>query len=121
MSFYSSLSATAQELLERYGSLITFIQQTSTVTDPNKPWRPTIGEETLQAVGVLTDYQLLETLRSNILQGDQKLLVSPLSVDGANLSSYNFVEIDGRRWQVVGVEVVKPGPVVLLYEVQVRT
>lgn len=122
------LIATAQRLIKANGRAVTFIRHDETLADAAKPWdgptdaRTTPAEtQALDAVFVPPASAVrlgLSTEQSDlIIRSEQIMIVSPGTVD---LSRFQEVLDDDIYWKINMVEVLKPGPTVLLGFVGVK-
>ena len=135
MANYESLIATSLRLLEKNGREAIFLKPSTTPEDPNKPWNgpaddiddddASLSDEdrlTLNAVfanpgssgTLLGEGTKFETLN---VESDQILIVSPGEVD---LREYISVIDRDIRWGIVGVQVLRPGPLTVLAFVGVK-
>ena len=126
---YTKLAATADRLIKANGREITFIGKSQTPADPTKPWDgPTDGTDTklilkgvfvppntvrqfgLTALGQGTEYVDLISFSEQIIitfQGDNDLRL------------YTQV-LDDVKYGIVGLQVLKPGPINMLAFVGIR-
>ena len=125
---YVRLAATAKRLVETNGRAITFVRPSEVPDDPNEPWGGSTGAETtlplfgvfvppntvrqfgLTALGQGTEFQDL------ISMSEQIAIVFPETTD---LRQFTQVD-DGERWGIIGLQVLKPGPVQILAFVGLR-
>jgi len=120
---YSSLSATAKRLIERFGRPVTLKRQTTTPTDPAKPWRggAQAADVSTAVVAVLVDYTLQEATSDHVQRGDKRAYVAQASGPGIDFATYDrLVEADGQTWQIVRAETINPGDTKLLFDLQLR-
>lgn len=115
MAFYNRMRSTAFRLVTKYGVPAQIERDTVTNYDPIEGTGDKLTS-TFDVFAVMTNYQLSERDGNLIKQGDQLALLTtneqPLPSDRLNL--------DGGVWQVVNVDLVKPGGVDVLYKCQVR-
>lgn len=126
---YVKLAATATRMIKKTGRDVDIIKLNRTDSDSSKPWRgntaPRTSPEqtvTVKATFVQPDSttQLgLSTVRADGLlkRSDQIMIVAPTTV---NLEDFDEVLDGGTRWGIVGVEVLQPGIVRLLYFIGVK-
>ncbi len=114
---YVKLAATAKRLIDANGRAISIVPRS--LADPSKPWLGTVDDTPVPAIGVFTEYNRRDIDGTKIQRSDQELSIAAdgLAVDIENVDAV----LDGATtWQVVDTTVVKPGPIVLVYKLQVR-
>lgn len=128
---YPALAIKVQRVIEGTGRDVNFIRNSKTPTDPAKPWRSystalpgAAGEPgssvTAKAVADMENVEELEE-NFNIRHGDIFYYVSTLSLGASvDLKEYDAVIDDGKRYEIVKAEPIKPGAVNLLFIVQAR-
>lgn len=120
----SALQNTVVGLLTSIGQQYTLFKQTSSSYDPALG-SVTNTEAEFKFTGGVFNYTTKGSgdgivYNKLIEQGDRKVLLVPRS-DGVVPAAANWtILIDGERWGVVAVEVVKPANTVYLIELQVR-
>jgi hypothetical protein len=107
---------TAEPLLERFGKSATLIKPG---TPSGPPYNPVPGVPTEHPVTVVqTEYKLRDIDGTLIQQGDKKLLVStknaPVPAMNDTIRSGSVV------YQIINILPLDPGPVVMLWRLQVR-
>jgi hypothetical protein len=120
---YSSLSATAKRLIDRFGRSVTLKKQSATPTDAAKPWRGSsqASDISTTALAVIVDFALEEAESDHVQRGDKRAYVAQDSAPEIDLSSYDrLVEADGQTWQIVRAETINPGDTKLMYDLQLR-
>lgn len=127
---YISLRSLAERLIEENGRTLTLVRKDQgNPVDPAKPWRNSTNaaEITVAVLGVFVEFEKDEVDGTIVKRGDKRLLVSDKSVtDGggaaANLvvEDYDAVLDGGVRWRIVTAEVIEPGALRILYDLQVR-
>lgn len=128
---YVKLSATALRLISKNGREINLVRKAQGAADPTKPWDgPTGGTDTLTpikavfvppntvrqfgltALGQGTEFMDL------IAMSEQIVIVNPESLELKDYSA--VIEADGSSWGIIGLQVLKPGPIQLLAFLGVR-
>ncbi|MEE8518140.1 MAG: hypothetical protein V3S98_03330 [Dehalococcoidia bacterium] len=121
MADFVALAATALRLITANGRAIS-IRKVTTAAPPDaaKPWEP--GSESVADTATIGVF--LDTERSFISGGliptDQSILL--IAADGLAVTPINKDRIvDGSDvWEITNVETLKPGAIVLLYELMVK-
>lgn len=122
---YQPLADTAARLIADFGRPITLRRSDSAAPpDPLRPFEPaapshTPGPHHATVKGVQSSYSASERALGTIEDKDVRFLLSP---DGAPPDLGTEWElVDGEvDYQIVNVREVKPGPVVIYYDVQAR-
>jgi hypothetical protein len=122
---YDSLQVTAQGLINRFGRPATLTRaERLTVEDPAKPWLPIQGDPaaapaqaiTLQCVFLSLDRtdrdgQVVEAKTQTVLAGAESTLPEEVGPD--------WTLVDGdRTWELVSSRPLKPGPVLMIYKLE---
>ena len=117
---YAKSAATALKLITKFGQTAAIIR--TEVKEPSNPWDPSTGETvvteyTVQAV--VTEYAQRLIDGVSVKYGDKLVLVasSGLAVTPAPNDS---ISVGGQTFSVVSVNVVAPGGVPLVYNLQAR-
>lgn len=127
---YVKLQKTAIRLIKKNGREITLIGLNETAADPSKPWNgPAAGGETdlivsgvfvppntvrqfgLTALGEGTEFRDLITL------SEQVIIIAQGDID---IRTFTDVLDRGERWGIIGMQVLRPGPITLLSFIGVR-
>lgn len=114
---YSGLQATAQTLIARFGTSVTFVEVTTGAYDPATA---TPGESTTNhsATAVLLNYKLKDIDGTLIQSGDRIALISTTLT--AVPKPGDKITIGSDTWVVVDSQPLSPGGTDLLYAAQVR-
>lgn len=120
---YPALAIKVQKVIEGTGRDTTFIRNGEAPVDSAKPWRQyaEAAEESVTAKAVV-DMAKVEELQDNfdIRTGDKVYYVSAKSIPTADLTLFDSVVDEGQRFEIVKVEPIKPGAIMLLFIVQAR-
>lgn len=114
---YAKPAATAQRLLERFGSALMLTRSTPAA------YNPATGTATSTSAdhagfGVRLDYEQREIDGTNIRRGDARIYVAPdLAVTPQTGDS---ITMGADVWQVVASRPLAPAGVVVIHDVQVR-
>ena len=117
MSFdYSSLKATAESLIDRFGQDGQIVTR-GTLTGPG--YDPTFGPDTVQACRVvIQEYSLKDRESALIEEGDMKLLISTRGISAPDTA--DRINVAGQAFEVVRAMTLNPGGTELLHKVQGR-
>lgn len=118
-AFYNRLASSATRLIKKYGKLTKF-NGYIVVKDPNpsKPSTKTLVQKEYMAV--FTRYKTEDVDGTRVQMGDMKVLVQG-DMDPAIKQDGSIIDpADGQVWKVMAIESIIPGPLNLLYKVQVR-
>jgi len=126
---YVSLRNLAERLIETNGRTLSLVRRDQgNPVDVAKPWRDSTeaAEITVAVLGVFIEYEKEDFDGSLVRRGDKRLLVSDKSVTDASsaanlkIEDYDHV-LDGTvRWKIITAEAVEPGPLRIMYDLQVR-
>ncbi len=126
---YVKLAATAKRLIEANGRSITFVRDSETPVDVNKPWLgPTGADTTLILFGVFVPPDTVRQFGLSALgQGtefkdlisfsEEMAIVFP---DVNELRQFTHVEDETIRWGITGIQILKPSTVQLLAFIGLR-
>lgn len=126
---YSEVIAVADELTQEFGRQVTFVRDNETPDDANKPWGGSTGADTtvdlwgvfvppntvrqfgVTALGQGTEWKDL------IAFSEQIAIVYP----GVNdLRNFTYMQDGAERWNIIGLQVLKPAADNVLAFVGVR-
>lgn len=123
MGFYEEVIADAEETIRLYGRGIKIFHPTDAPpADPDKPWeRGTPDVPPFVATnGVFTAFDRKLIDNTVIKSTDKKLIFVATGIDW-ELSTKDYItELTGERYIIRDANLIAPGPVKVLYEVQVR-
>lgn len=119
MSFYGEMSATARDMLREFGKPVTVTLVTQGTYDPATSAKSHDAEIITATKGVQTSFSLRDVDGTSILATDVRLLVAASSL-ARKPKPGDRVVIAGETYGVVNSKAVEPGPVALLYAVQLR-
>lgn len=125
---YANMLLVAERLVEANGRTVTVTREDRTPADPAKPWEGQADPGTdsaLALLAVLLEYDTDEVDGTVIERSDMRALVAAKSADDAagaavDLTTYDHLDDGADHWRIVGARKVKPGAVVLLYDLQLR-
>ena len=122
---YAALATVALNLVTKFGRQVTIVKFAETVADVNKPWRGNLSpRETPLASGTVymafVHPSSAEELGLNIekfgmVDRQAQIGIMAPGSDATVFEDYDEV-VDGTvRWKIADVEVLKPGPVRMVY------
>nr|AYD82588.1 structural protein [Achromobacter phage vB_Ade_ART] len=119
---YSSLRDTAVRLIERFGAACSIVSyQDVPASNPADP--PTRTKVTTGTVGVFLRYKSEDIDGTRVRAKDQMVLFhanpGDMPPEGEVEGDYEVVR-GSELWKMISVSILKPGPVTMLYKVQVR-
>lgn len=134
-----ALQDTALRLITKHGRTVQLVKSGSQPENPEKPWRgpaddgvgDVAADDSVKVTcpGFFTSSKEegIRVLLSEVATdegdtaGKKRLLVAALSDEGHDLTKFDYV-IDGAdRWAIApGSEIIKPGTVAFLYDLQVK-
>ncbi|MCK9234929.1 MAG: hypothetical protein M0P09_01280 [Acholeplasmataceae bacterium] len=113
---YISLSKNADWLIAKFGDKCNVVTYTD-VPDPNPIKPPTRTKMPTSTRGVFLRYRVQDIDGVNILRADQRVLL-PSSISDVQMQGY--IERGSEVWKIIHVERLKPGPVGMIWKLQVR-
>lgn len=119
MPNYARLAASAKRQIAAAGVPITLTRKVTDDYDPTIGTADTFGASTFTGSGVRDQYALRDIDGTLIRAGDVRIYMvwddqDPIPQVGEKLI------MDGQTWMIVKPNPIKPGPIVLLYEIQAR-
>lgn len=119
MSFYGEMAGTAREMIREFGKPVSITLVTPGVYDPSTSTKSPDAEEVTVTKGVQTSFSNRDVDGTSILATDVRLLVAATSLSRKPRPGDRVI-IAGETFGVVNSTAVEPGPVALLYAVQLR-
>ena len=130
MVSYTSFQALAERLIELNGRDLSLVRRDQgNPTDPAMPWRGSTeaAEITVTVKGVFTEFEKEDFDGSLVRRGDKRVLIAAKSVtdeggSAANLKieDYDYVLDGAVRWKILTAELIEPGPLRIMFDLQVR-
>lgn len=124
---FTSLRSVAERLIDENGRDVTITKRDRTDDDPAKPWRgpPSPGTDVSVTVkAVLFDFDEADVDGQLVRRGDKRALVAAKVVEEANATSileeFDTLTDGSIKLKVVSVTIIEPGPLRILYDVQLR-
>jgi hypothetical protein len=131
---YTNAALLAGRLLEENGRPLTLVKLGQTPDDSDKPWRGTtdarnVPEAQIEAYGVFAPASggglgFVAEDSEMVRLSEQIVLVAATALSGYKVEDFNEI-IDpedsiNTRWRITKVEMLKPGPVRILYAIGVK-
>lgn len=123
---YEALRTRAATLVAANGAACTFYQLNATPADVSQPWRgaadPSSDETEVLGSAVRVEPESstrlgLRVAKEGFVKRSEAILIAAVETD---VRGYDEVLFDGVRYNIEGVEVLKPAGVTLLYFVGIR-
>lgn len=127
---YVSFQNLAERLIEANGRTLSLVlRDPGNLTDPAKPWRGSTeaDEVTVVVTGVFIEFEKEDFDGTLVRRGDKRVLIAAKSVtdegsSAANLKieDYDHVLDATVRWKIITAELIEPGPLRIMFDLQVR-
>ena len=118
MSFYDSLAATADRMIERYGSVAVLNRVVPGAYDETTGATAAATTTVYTGRGAVFGYSQREINGTDVRAGDQRVMLAP--TDMVLPQTNDTLTINGTTWAVVSARQVAPGGTSVYYEAQVR-
>lgn len=113
----SALASKASKKFGQFGQSMTFVQETENgQPDPFTGISEIV--QTRTAFKGMWDTVKIAELGSLIQVGDAVIWAGGDSIPAPDIT--DWIEVDGKAWDIINVEPTKPGPVAILYKLYVR-
>jgi len=116
---YSRLAASAQRVIAAAGVPVTLKRDVVDDYDPTQGLADTLGGNTWTGVGVRDQFKLKDIDGTLIRTGDVRIYLV-ITLDGSAPRTGDLITMVGDTWKIVISTPIKPGPTVLLYDIQAR-
>lgn len=120
----------AERLIETNGRDLSLVRRDQgNPIDPTKPWRGSTEAATITVVvkGVFIEFEKEDFDGTLVRRGDKRVLIADKSVideggTAANLKieDYDHILDVGVRWKIEKTELIQPGPLRIMFDLQVR-
>ena len=115
---FAALAATVRGIIDKFGEDVTIERRLPASEDPDKPWEPPGMDSTSVVVPGVWSKDSSVRGESVALEADAYvILASGFAPDAA---TDRVIRADGRKYQVMSVEIVDPGGVAVIYELAVK-
>lgn len=123
MGFYDEAIGAAQVIIQEFGRQFKLVTTSAPVIpDATKPWDVTPGAATIVPLwGVFSEYDRKMIDNTTVKRTDKKLIFVSNPLITWNVSTKDTVqELSGEAYIVHDVKITAPGPIVAVYELQLR-
>jgi len=118
VSFYSDAVEVVDDALSQYGQLVTLTHKATGIYDPATGTAATTTATEIGR-GVVKEYNGLNQIDGTlVLQGDKKLLLSPVGITAPKID--DTVIANGITFVIKNIKSLNPAGTVVMYECQVR-
>lgn len=117
-AFYDDMAQVAKDMLTEFGAAVVLTRTTPGAYNPETGTTAAATTATYNGMGAKFDYELKEIDGTKILQGDQKLYLSPYLM--ANPVPGDMIRADGADYTVISSKALRPAETHVLFEVQLR-
>lgn len=127
---YVSFQNLAERLIEANGRDLSLVRRDQgNPTDPAKPWRGSTEVDTITVVvkGVFIEFEKEDFDGTLVRRGDKRVLIADKSVtdEGGSASNLKIEDYDhvldgGTRYKILSAELIEPGPLRIMFDLQVR-
>lgn len=119
--FYTEMQGVADDLITRFGRDITLIKEDRTASNTAQPWRGNADSNDVSVVvkGAITSFEDNQVDGDVIRRSDLACFVG--NVVGQDVSTFDFVLDEGKRYKIIDVVTYRPGPLTVAYRLQLRT
>jgi len=120
---YTGIEVDVAQAIADAGREVTISKSGETVVDPASPWDTdaATGGATLTPIAAMIDYNLRDIDGESVKVGDQMAFITGSEVPATqDMRTFDRLLDDTEAWRIVEVQVIKPGPVIVLYILQLR-
>ena len=127
---YTNFQNLAERLVEENGRTLSLVRRDQgNPTDPAKPWRGSTeaAEITVVVKGVFIEFEKEDFDGTLVRRGDKRVLIAAKSVtdEGGSASNLKIEDYDHVldatiRWKIITAELIEPGDLRILFDLQVR-
>lgn len=127
---YANFRNLAERLIEENGRALSLVRRDQgNPVDPAKPWRASTeaAEIIVPVLGVFIDFEKEDFDGSLVRRGDKRILIADKSVideggSAANLQieDYDHVLDGAVRWKILTANLIEPGTIRIMFDLQVR-
>ena len=114
---YAKIAQTATNLLAKFGQQVTFVSVTEAAYSTTTGGAAVTEVETL-VTGVMLEYKTAEIDGTRVQEGDVRVYME--AKQGIDPKAGDKMLIDSVTWQVITSRPLKPGPVIVLHDLQLR-
>lgn len=127
---FASFRLLAERLIEANGRTISLVRRDQgNLIDPAKPWRGSTEAATitLDVKGVFIEFEREDFDGTLVRRGDKRVLIADKSVtdEGGSavnlrIEDYDHILDRGTRWKIMNAELIEPGNLRIMFDLQVR-
>lgn len=127
---YASFRALADRLIRENGRDLSIVRRDqANLTDPAKPWRGSTEADTITTVvkGVFIEYEKEDFDGTLVKRGDKRVLIAAQDVEdettgalSVKVEDYDHILDAAVRWKIITADLIEPGSLRIMYDVQVR-
>jgi hypothetical protein len=127
---YANFRSLADRLISENGRSVTIVRRDqANFTNPAEPWGSSTEADTISTVvtGVFLEYEKEDVDGDLVRRGDKRVFIAASDVEDETTGTQNVkVEdydhvLDGTtRWKIISAKLIEPGPLRIMYDVQVR-
>ena len=127
---YTSFQNLAERLIESNGRTLSLVRRDQgNPVDSAKPWRESTeaAEITVTVLGVFIEFEKEDFDGTLVRRGDKRVLIAAKSVtdEGGSASNLKIEDYDHvldatTRWKIITAELIEPGPLRIMFDLQVR-
>lgn len=127
---FASFRLLAERLIEANGRTLSLVRRDQgNPVDPAKPWRGSteVGTITFDVKGVFIEFEKEDFDGTLVRRGDKRVLIADKSVtdEGGSavnlkIEDYDHILDGGVRWKIQNAELIAPGDIRIMFDLQVR-
>ncbi len=127
---FASFRLLAERLIEANGRELSLVRRDQgNPADPAKPWRGSTEAAKITVVvkGVFIEFEKEDFDGTLVRRGDKRVLIADKSVtdEGGSalnlkIEDYDHILDGGTRWKIMQAELIEPGPIRIMFDLQVR-
>ena len=120
---YAGIGEDVLQVILDAGRQVTLLKTGETVVDPATPWDASgsTGGASLTPTAVMDEYALRDIDGQTVRVGDQMALIAADEIPAAHdIKTFDLLVDGAETWRIKGIKPIKPGPVAVLYILQLR-
>jgi hypothetical protein len=121
---YTSLQTKVMKAVNKLGRDTTFAMKSESPADSNKPWRgpADASDTTLGPAKAVFSSFMDEAIDGTIIRRSDKDVIVAYTALGADLRNIDTIidPMDGQEYGVLSVNIVAPGPSIIIYQMHCR-
>lgn len=121
MPNYIKSRKNAKRMIDKSGRKVTFIKNSRGLGDDSKPWGDSDGQtESFDMICAFVDFEVNEIDGDKVKVSDQKMLANAIDNKDHKVEDFEFIKDGDTQWRIKNVKPLKPGDIIIMYEIQVR-